>query len=1460
MANWVKFDRKTVFVSCSYDMLAGVPVVEAAVRDINQRLPVADRWDVYHWTNGDSGPWPADGTWQERIPRTSDPKAITICLLGERIGQPLPAYFPLPDDLPLPSFIVPPGKRGAGVPLTGTVFELLDATLGPRGPNIKNRVYCYIKGPGNLISRSVNDVRAREYGFNEHFRALHYGRSRPTKKDEDDYDQQMRWLDRLVRVLFQDADLTYGGRPAIYFGSKEGPIEDLRRILARDLPLALGVPTPATAATPKGLTAYQADDADFLFGRDAAIEELLNDLKARSQAGVAPILLLTGRSGEGKSSLLRAGLIGRLQKGYYSNYGKFQATVIEPAGLVTEEAFPALTSALESCLGPLWTDHQLGDFVSSRRAFKLAESVLHALDGRSHERLFLGFDQFEELLNDAETEGNANNRLDELLELIRALLRTGRVWVVLALPSDRVLQLNARAPDFAGKFILEPVGGQEIREIVHNSLKIFRLPLDRRQGLVTQVERWLSSQMDPGPVLPLLSMLLQEWVDSRGRAALGNLNHDSSDQALDLGGVMDRLGEAAIIEAGAFVGSEDQAFARLLRHLVITRIGRETIKDLTACSDQHPAIVGSRHLVGALRRRRLLYSGTDGFIRLAHIRVLEHWARAREWYESDVDKQVALAELQHEAAIFKGAVATGQLYRRTLDAGKLSRIGELWWQWRDDQEVIPVEFFITCIQVKLRERNRLWWRFSDGASVLTLAIAVRNEFLLGVVIRRMKKSSHEEQRNIVNHGGPKGGTTALHMASWNRDHTLVRRLLTAGADADKADRQGLTALHWAAQRSDEVTLRLLLNTSPGLAVAQSKDGKTALHLAATVGDIGVARTLIERDPRLATIADEVGAIPLHYAASAGHTALVALLIENRSQSLFCTDKDALTPLHYAVHKDASETMVKMLLDAGPELAVRGNSKGATPLVFAAMDGHVAIVRLLLERSLRSALIPVENGMTALHAAAGEGHELVVRLLLDVEPTLSGVADNEDATALHVAAERGDGRIAGMLLGVDSSLASRSTKKNGYTALHLAARKGHIQVARVLLDANPELATIRCGDGSTALHEAAFFGHDGVVELLLECDSGLAALPDIHGMNALHAAAMMGHESVVRHLLEVAPSLAASTTDEDVTPVGLAAYGGHSSVVEVLLDRGLSTDVTGAILRTALLAAAGGGRAGIVKQVLDLGANVQTRGYGQRTAMHSAASGGHDSIVSYLLELGADVNSRDDQNWTPLHVAAAGGHLELVKLLLAHNADFGAETDRRATALLLAAEHGHESVVRLLVAEGGVVDTAQVRGWRPLHQAAANGHLAVVEFLLDCGASIGASEDSGATPLHLAAGNGRMEVVGLLLGRGVEIDGRDHALRTPLHVAAADGHEEVVNLLLGRGAVSGLRDAEGNTAAQLAAAAGHLTVQERLTLHETMRDEAVGESGSAVAGLPPDNNDGDRDLTAFVPAERRAGSE
>lgn len=145
------------------------------------------------------------------------------------------------------------------------------------------------------------ETLAAEHPFREHFRAqlmMALYRSGRQAEGLDVYQQ--------TRTLLSDE---LGLEP----GSK---LQELQRaILVQDPALTPAVVEDGRRSEPfrdicpfKGLAPFEPADAEFFFGRERLVEELLGRLED------VPFLALVGASGSGKSSLLRAGLLPALDR------------------------------------------------------------------------------------------------------------------------------------------------------------------------------------------------------------------------------------------------------------------------------------------------------------------------------------------------------------------------------------------------------------------------------------------------------------------------------------------------------------------------------------------------------------------------------------------------------------------------------------------------------------------------------------------------------------------------------------------------------------------------------------------------------------------------------------------------------------------------------------------------------------------------------------------------------------------------------------------------------------------------------------------------------------------------------------------------------------------------------------------------------------------------------------------
>ena len=130
----------------------------------------------------------------------------------------------------------------------------------------------------------------------------------------------------------------------------------------------------------RGLLSFDAEHAGLFFGRDVETAQVLTELRG------SPFVLVTGPSGAGESSLLRAGVIPRVLAGALGP-AQWQVATMVPGG----EPLERLADALAPVVG----------VASSELRHRLMESppfAAYALAERGDaSRLLLFIDQFEEV-------------------------------------------------------------------------------------------------------------------------------------------------------------------------------------------------------------------------------------------------------------------------------------------------------------------------------------------------------------------------------------------------------------------------------------------------------------------------------------------------------------------------------------------------------------------------------------------------------------------------------------------------------------------------------------------------------------------------------------------------------------------------------------------------------------------------------------------------------------------------------------------------------------------------------------------------------------------------------------------------------------------------------------------------------------------------------------------------------
>lgn len=391
-----------------------------------------------------------------------------------------------------------------------------------------------------------------------------------------------------------------------------------------------------------GLRAFQVDESLKFFGRDAQIHDVLDRLSGDR------LVAVVGSSGCGKSSLVRAGVIPALQRGYlHDTTSRWRTIVMRPgaapmselAAVLERDASLASSAASSSKLGA--TSAGLSEVVAG----------IGLDDGES---MLLVVDQFEELFTF--NRGRSVEERAQTALFVRQLLHATDqtavpIYVILTMRSD-FLGDCARFTGLAealtrGQYLVPRMTREQRRECIVRPLRL--VDATASPALVEQL---LNDAGDDGDDLPVMQHALartyERWCTRKAGDVL-------LDDYIKIGTVADAIANHGEEVLGSLSADERQGAQKIFRVLTNSVDGRATRRPTRLETIHRILNAGSAEQLCIERLIRTFAQRGNGFLTLSdeamrpdtmvditHESLLRKWptlaawakeeARSADWY------------------------------------------------------------------------------------------------------------------------------------------------------------------------------------------------------------------------------------------------------------------------------------------------------------------------------------------------------------------------------------------------------------------------------------------------------------------------------------------------------------------------------------------------------------------------------------------------------------------------------------------------------------------------------------------------------------------------------------------------------------------------------------------------------------------------------------------------------------
>ncbi len=465
----------------------------------------------------------------------------------------------------------------------------------------------------------------------------------------------------------------------------------------------------------QGLSVFQPENAEYFFGREAAIDRVVRLTK---RSGLTAV---TGASGSGKSSLVFAGVVPELVRSK-----NWLFTTFRPG----EDPFYTLAGALVPLMdaaGNEGEDNRARITAVKTLAEELRkkpdrlQTAMHTIrEKNSGKRLLIIADQFEELYSlcqDAEVRKLFLDRLHDAIidqgEVAERLVLTIRADFLGELVSDRRM-----ADALQNQFdLLGPMTRAELTDAIVEPAALLGVAYEEHL-----VDRILDDLGDDDGSLPLLEFALtQLWETQTGS---GLLTHTAYEKIGRVSGAIAQHAEAAYARLDQ---QERQLTRRLFRRLVSLpdQRSQDTQRITRRQVDLQSLDVAIQTLAkGELSNRRLVVishvSDQRDTVEIVHETLLTQWPELAKWISEDRETILRLQVLSSAVAAYEqSGMNPDMLYR-----GKQLRDYLVWADEHKADLADAERSFLIVSQRYQRRRVSIQYGGYAIAGLITLLVTV----------------------------------------------------------------------------------------------------------------------------------------------------------------------------------------------------------------------------------------------------------------------------------------------------------------------------------------------------------------------------------------------------------------------------------------------------------------------------------------------------------------------------------------------------------------------------------------------------------------------------------------------------------------------------------------------------------------------------------------------------------------